>query len=104
MQQGTLPTALITFNDDVAVSAMGMLNQAGIEMPGQMSVVGWDDSVTAALSPVPLTSVAQRPAELAQLALERIVARLEHRRLESHQIVLAPELRIRSSTQAVESV
>ena len=45
--------------------------------PVELSVVGWDDSEAAALSPVGLTSVAQRPAEMARLAVERIVARIE---------------------------
>jgi DNA-binding LacI/PurR family transcriptional regulator len=101
LREGSLPTALVTFNDDAAVSVMGQLSQAGIDVPKQLSMVGWDDSVTATHSPVPLTTVAQQPAELARLALERIVTRLEHRRVESHQIVLAPELKVRSSTQAI---
>lgn len=104
LQQRTLPTALIAFNDDAAVATMGLLSQAGVDLPRQLSVVGWDDSVAAALSPIPLTTIVQRPAELARLALERIVARLENRRIESHQIVLPAELRIRSSTLAIGSV
>jgi DNA-binding LacI/PurR family transcriptional regulator len=103
LREGTLPTALVSFNDDAAVSAMGQLSQAGVETPGGLSVVGWDNSDSAAHSPVPLTTVAQQPAEMARLALERIAARLAHRRVDSHQIVLAPELKVRSSTQAVRS-
>ena len=77
---------------------MGVLAQQGIDVPGQLSVVGFDDSEAAALSPVGLTSVAQQPFELARLAVERIVARIERRRVEGHEIVLEPELRVRSST------
>jgi DNA-binding LacI/PurR family transcriptional regulator len=91
----------VTFNDDAAVSVMGQLSQAGIDVPKQLSMVGWDDSVTATHAPVPLTTVAQQPAELARLALERIVTRLGRRRVESHQIVLEPELKVRSSTAAI---
>jgi len=46
--EGPLPTALVIFIDDSAVSAMGLLSEAGIEMPSRLSVFGWDDSVTAA--------------------------------------------------------
>ena len=95
---GDLPTALIAYNDDTAVAAMGLLAQQGVDVPGQLSVVGWDDSEAAALSPVGLTSVAQHPAEMARLAVERIVARIEGRRVEGHEIVLEPELGVRSST------
>ena len=77
---------------------MGLLAQQDIEIPGQLSVVGWDDGEAAALSPVGLTTVAQDPMEMARLAVERIVARIEGRRVEGHEIVLEPELRVRSST------
>ena len=69
--------------------------------PSQLSVIGWDDSEAAALSPVGLTSVAQQPFEMARLAVERIVARIERRRVEGHEIVLEPELKVRSSTVTV---
>jgi DNA-binding LacI/PurR family transcriptional regulator len=98
LDQGDLPTALIAYNDDTAVAAMALLAQQGVDVPGRLSVVGWDDSEAASLSPVGLTSVAQQPAELARLAVERTVARIERRRVEDHQIVLEPELTVRSST------
>jgi DNA-binding LacI/PurR family transcriptional regulator len=104
LQERDLPTALIAFNDDEAVAAMALLAQEGVAVPGQLSVVGWDDSETAALSPVGLTSIAQQPAELARCAVERTVARIEQRRVEGHQIVLEPHLTIRSSTSQHQRV
>ena len=98
LSEGDLPSALLAYNDDTAVAAMGLLAQQGIEVPGRLSVVGWDDGEAAALSPVGLTTVAQNPREMARLAVERIVARIEGRRVEGHEIVLEPELRVRSST------
>ena len=95
---GDLPTAIAAYNDDTAVAAMGLLAHEGIDVPGRLSIVGWDDSVAAALSPVGLTSVAQAPAEMSRLAVERIVARIKGRKVEGHQIVLEPELIVRSST------
>ena len=52
-------------------------------------MVGYDDSSMAQLSPVPLTTVAQRPDELGRLAVERMVARVEQRRIVDREIVLA---------------
>ena len=89
---------MIAYNDDTAVGAIGLLALHGVDVPGQLSVVGWDDSEMAALSPVGLTSVVQRPAEMARLAVERIVARIESQQVEGHEIVLEPDLQIRSST------
>jgi len=98
LSEGNLPTALLAYNDDTAVAAMGLLAQYDIEVPGQLSIVGWDDGEAAALSPVGLTTVAQDPREMARLAVERIVARIEGRRIDGHEIVLEPQLRVRAST------
>ncbi len=96
---GDLPTALIAFNDDIAASALGVFAQQRVDVPGRLSVVGWDDSEAAALSPVGLTSVAQQPRVIGRLAVERIVARSEQRRIDDREIVLHPELRVRASTE-----
>ena len=80
---------------------MGLLAQQGIEVPGRRSVVGWDDGEVAALSPVGLTTVAQDPVEMARLAVERMIARIDGCRVEGHEIVLAPELKVRASTSNV---
>ena len=89
LEQGELPTALIAYNDDTATAVMGVLAQQGIAVPADVSVIGWDDSEAAALSLVGLTSVVQQPAELARLAVERVVDRINRRRVEEREIVLA---------------
>lgn len=99
LSEGDLPTAVVAYNDDTAVAVMGLLAQQDIHVPSQLSVVGWDDGEAAALSPVGLTTVAQDPMEMARLAVERMVARIEGRRVNGHEIVLEPELRVRASTR-----
>ena len=73
---------------------MGVLAQQGIAVPADVSVIGWDDSEAAALSLVGLTSVVQQPAELARLAVERVVDRINRRRVEEREIVLEPGLQV----------
>ncbi len=103
LQDGDLPTALVTYNDDTAVAVMSLFAQHGVQVPAQVSVVGWDDQEAAALSPLPLTTVAQQPAEMARLALQRMVDRLENRRVADREIVLEPRLEVRSTTAPPES-
>jgi DNA-binding LacI/PurR family transcriptional regulator len=98
LQEGDLPTALVAYNDDTAVAAMSLFGQQGVKVPDQVSVVGWDDQEAAALSPVPLTTVTQQPAEMARLAVQRAVDRLEGRRVTEREIVLQPTLQVRSSS------
>jgi DNA-binding LacI/PurR family transcriptional regulator len=93
-----LPTAVIAYNDDVAVAAMNALLQAGVRVPDDVSVVGWDDSEMAQLSHVDLTSVAQDPIRMATLALERVVARSIGTAVGDREVVLSPLLQVRSSS------
>jgi DNA-binding LacI/PurR family transcriptional regulator len=99
LEQGSeLPTALVAFNDDIAAAAMSVLAQAGLDVPGDVSVLGWDDSALARSPGVDLTSVRQVPTELARLAIERVVARAGGTAVADREIVLEPDLVVRSST------
>lgn len=96
--EGRRPTAVFAFNDDSAVAAIGVFAQRGLSVPEQISVVGYDDADAANLSPVPLTTVVQRPYELGLLAVERMIARVEQQRVADREIVLGVELQVRAST------
>ena len=95
---GAPPTAVVAFNDDTAVAAMAVFAQHGLALPDQVSVVGFDDADVGALSPVPLTTVAQQPDELGRLAVDRMIARIERRRIPDREVVLEPQLVVRGST------
>jgi len=95
-----LPTAVIGYNDDVAVGALGILALHGVDIPGQVSVIGWDDNAVAQLAPFELTTVAQQPFEMARLGLERLIARINGEAVSGTDIVLEPELLVRSTTAA----
>jgi DNA-binding LacI/PurR family transcriptional regulator len=89
---------VIAYNDDVAVAAMNALALHGVAVPRDVSFVGWDDNEIARLSHVDLTSVAQDPHQLAAVAVDRVLARSNARDVPDREVVLDPELRIRSST------
>lgn len=97
-EAGTPPTAVVAYNDDTAVTAIGVFAQHGLALPEQVSVVGFDDADVTALSPVPLTTIAQRPDELGRLAVDRMIARIEQRRIPDREVVLEPQLIVRGST------
>jgi len=93
-----LPSALVAFNDDIAAAVLTVLAQQGIEVPRDVSIIGFDDGPLARSAGLDLTSVQQRPQEMGRLAVERIVARTDGTEVASREIVLDPVLRIRSST------
>ena len=93
-----LPSALVAFNDDIAAAVMTVLAQQGIEVPRDVSIIGFDDGPLARSAGLDLTSVQQRPQEMGRLAVERIVARTDGTEVASREIVLDPILSVRSST------
>ncbi|MFI6676229.1 LacI family DNA-binding transcriptional regulator [Kribbella sp. NPDC050470] len=93
-----LPTAIVAFNDDIAAAAMSVLGQQGIDVPGDVSIIGFDDSVLARGPGIELTSVQQLPREMARLAVDRVIARTAGDAVPDRELVLEPELIIRSTT------
>ena len=70
------PTAIICYNDLVALGTMRAVRAAGLRLPDDVSVTGFDDVALAALVHPPLTTVAQPGAEMAAWAVERLVAEI----------------------------
>lgn len=94
-------TAVFCFNDIAAIGAIRALKDAGLNVPGDVSVVGFDDIQSAAYAMPSLTTVRQPLAEMgkrgAQVLLERIANR---EAAQPAEIVMEPEFVIRESTAA----
>jgi len=92
-------TAVFCFNDIAAIGAIRALKDIGLTVPGDVSVVGFDDIQSAAYSTPSLTTVRQPLLEMgrrgAQVLLERIG---DKEKKFPAEIVMAPELVIREST------
>ncbi len=93
-----LPDAVITYNDRSAVGLLDVFARSGIAVPGQVSVVGYDDSQVARLPYLRLTTVSQDITMLARLTVQRAVARLENEPVAHREVVLAPHLVVRGTT------
>ena len=94
------PTAVFTGNDLCASGLVDVLSRNGIRTPGDVSVVGYDDTRTAALSYMDLTTVHQDAAEMAEIAVQVCSERLDGQRSAGNDVVLAPSLTVRGSTAA----
>jgi DNA-binding LacI/PurR family transcriptional regulator len=74
---GTGATAVLAYNDLVAVGILSALAELGVRVPGELSVVGFDDIPLAAMVTPPLTTVAA-PTEVAgRVAVEALLERLD---------------------------
>ena len=70
------PTAVFAANDLMALGAMMAIREAGLRIPDDIAIVGLDDIPAARLVHPPLTTVAQFPDRLGQMAAELLFARL----------------------------
>ncbi|MFI6578540.1 LacI family DNA-binding transcriptional regulator [Nocardiopsis sp. NPDC050513] len=93
-----LPTAVIAGNDRCAHGLLTAFLRAGVRVPEDVSIVGYDDSQLARLSFIDLTSVRQNADEVAELAVQAAVERLDGGRTADRDIVLEPALVVRGST------
>ena len=98
LADGRLPTAIIAFNDDLGAAAMSVLAQQGIDVPRDISVIGFDDSELARSPFIELTSIQQLPQEMARLAVARVIARTDGSDVVDREIVLEPSLIVRHTT------
>jgi LacI family transcriptional regulator len=97
LEQGPPPQAIACANDQMAIGVMHALSHAGVRVPEQVAVVGFDDlPVARHLSP-PLTSVRQPSRQLGMLAVEALVSMVEGRPPAKRDIVMPTELQIRRS-------
>jgi DNA-binding LacI/PurR family transcriptional regulator len=87
-----------TYHDRCAVGLLDVFVRAGIAVPEDTSVVGYDDSQVARLPYLRLTTVSQDAERMAALAVERAVARLEHEAVAQRELVLTPHLAVRGTT------
>ena len=92
------PTAVFAANDHEAVGVIEAARRLGLSVPGDLSVVGFDDNVLAAASSPPLTSVRQPFAQMGAVAYRILTDQMEGREPNSIRVELATTLIHREST------
>jgi DNA-binding LacI/PurR family transcriptional regulator len=100
LASGRPPTAILAMSDVLALGALQAADEAGIAVPAELSLVGFDDSPAAALAHPPLTTVSQPHAEKGRLAAEWLIKAIEgggggRRR----RAILPTELVVRGTTR-----
>lgn len=97
------PTAVFCANDLLALGVLQSMVAAGVRVPEEMAIVGYDDIEFAGAAAVPLTSVRQPAAMLGRTAAELLIAETAPGATEDHEhrtVVFTPELVVRDSTRS----
>lgn len=94
------PTAIYAANDLIALGVLARLQEEGIRVPEDISVVGYDDSTLAQLKIADLTSMREPLREMGRAGFELLISKIESKTKSSKpkMIRIKPELVIRSST------
>lgn len=98
MARRTPPTALVATNDTVAIRAIKVLQRRGLQVPRDVSVVGYDDIETANLVVPSLTTVRIPLQQMAERAVHNLIERIEGRSAQAAGDILPSELIVRDST------
>ncbi|MEH7493873.1 GntR family transcriptional regulator [Neobacillus niacini] len=97
------PTAIVCYNDQLALMVLDVLRNYQISVPDDVSIVGYDDSFLAEAFEVKLTSVAHPKMGMGIEAAKKIVSAVEGKENNTQSIVYEPELVVRNSTAPVKS-
>src|SRR5713226_6344900 len=96
-------TALFAYNDISAIGAIRAFEEAGLQVPRDISVVGFDDIPVAAFHYPSLTTVRQPLRRMGEIAVEVLVARIEGEKEYKREIAVQPEIVVRESTGPLRS-
>jgi LacI family transcriptional regulator len=91
-------TALFAYNDISAIGAIRALQEHGLRVPQDVSVMGFDDIPGAAFNTPTLTTVRQPLARMGQVAAQTLLERIAGRDDYPPEIAIEPELVVREST------
>lgn len=98
LQTSPRPTAIFAVHDFMALQALKAAELAGLDVPRDLSVVGFDDNQICAEVGVPLTTVAQDAFAIGRRAAELLIDRFEGYKGPLRMVAVPTDLRIRAST------
>lgn len=100
IKNAPLPDAIFAGNDAVALGIMNYFHKVGIQVPGDVSIIGYDNVSYAESALVPLTTVSQTPYQLGFTMGSQLIAEIEGDESHVHQhVIFQPQIVERSSTR-----
>jgi len=95
------PTAFVCYNDELAIRLLEAVREAGLTVPGDLSIVGFDDSTLATAAELKLTTLSHPKAEMGERAAELLLDMMAGKMSSPRDIVFKPELIVRDSTRSL---
>ncbi|KKI89460.1 GntR family transcriptional regulator [Bacillus sp. SA1-12] len=109
LDRGVQPTAIVCYNDELAISLLDVLREKNIRVPEDLSLIGFDDSIMGILTEVKLTTISHPKSKMGEKAANMIVDLLKEKNGQSskmveqvNSVVFEPSLVIRNSTKELD--
>jgi DNA-binding LacI/PurR family transcriptional regulator len=96
-------TGIVCASDPLALGAIRAARRAGLSVPADISVVGYDDSVFMSCTDPPLTTVRQPIEAIGRAAVEMLTGQIEGSAVSPNELFFEPEIVARGSTAAVRA-
>ena len=104
LQLSKRPTAVFVSSDDMAMEVVTVFMENNLNVPDDISVIGFDDDPVCLYGPVALTTMRQPLREMAQAAVKELYLKMQDTNRENNRIVLSAELIIRDSVKPPATV
>ncbi len=96
------PTAVFAGNDIVAIGVIQAVRELGLSVPDDVSIVGYDNTILAAISNPPLTTVAQPFHDMGRQVMDLLIQEIKGEKKGKKRVVMLPELCVRESTGKIK--
>jgi len=96
-----LPTSIITYNDNLALNTIQAIEEIGLKVPRDISVIGIDNISISRFHNIELTTVSQQNMEIGKICAEVIINKITNKSQEYEKHILEPKLIVRKSTRSL---
>jgi LacI family transcriptional regulator len=99
MKEKSPPTAMFATTDSLAIGALHWCRENGVDVPGDLAIVGYDNTEAAEFAPVPMTSINYAADDVSRHAVDRLLSLMGQATLPAPLVTLIdPEIVVRKST------